>query len=419
MLYSSSVSKLKTLAKDKFKEKGIYGVNLEDWKYTDIRRFLVSSFSFDLEKKFSSKIDSETKKYLENFSRLDAFKIIFIDGELFSIDRVEKPNFFLLTVKEVLNSNKGVYRELFESSLKKTSLKENLPFNLLNMSYFEDGFFLYVKENEEIKKPILVLDLTTGSRVKQGYAPRNFIQLGKNSSICLIENIKRKDFEKSLYCGVLEAFLADGADLSHTRVLDYGRSSFSFSSLNIFQSKFSNYNLKSFLFSGKVVRNEMFSFLEGEGANADISSLSAVSEKQHIDSFIELYHKASHTTSSQKIKGIYGGESCGVFSGGIEVLKGANKVSAFQSSSNLLLDKKSKVKARPQLKIFTDDVKCSHGSSIGQLDEEALFYLRSRGIGEVEAKEMLIKAFANEILDLVDVDIINSHISKYFAKLFN
>jgi Fe-S cluster assembly protein SufD len=212
-------------------------------------------------------------------------------------------------------------------------------------------------------------------------------------------------------CGVSEILIDDNAHVQHYKIGVEGANAYHVSSTHVRQNRDSRYDLKLFSLGGSLVRNEVYPMLCDEGIESYLSGLTVVGGEQHVDNFTVVEHAKPHSSSNQVFKGIYGGNSRGVFTGTIVVAEQAQKTNAFQSSANLLLSETAQVDTRPQLKIWADDVKCSHGATIGQLDDEALFYLRSRGINSVEAKSMLIRAFANEVLESVGIEQIRDYVS--------
>ncbi|MCC6933552.1 MAG: Fe-S cluster assembly protein SufD [Deltaproteobacteria bacterium] len=273
----------------------------------------------------------------------------------------------------------------------------------LNTAYFTSGLVLRISKNQSIDKPIQII-FAQSSKEAASFFAKVFIVLEAGASCSVVETyVGDKQADNYLSCVQIEISLAEGAQLKHVKVGHNGESSYHLAGTRIHQAAHSNYEHGVFFYSGKLVRNEIYSVLQGQGADVVLKGLSRLDGQEVVDNFINVEHAAPNCTSNQRFKGIYDGKSHGVFTGTIVVKEGAQKTNGYQSNANILLSSTAKVDARPQLKIWADDVKCSHGETCGALDEEALFYLQARGIPQAQAKQMLVTAFAQEIIDGINI----------------
>lgn len=272
----------------------------------------------------------------------------------------------------------------------------------LNAALFTDGFVVHIPKNVVLEKPLQIINILL-SEESLMVQQRNLIVLDENSAANIVicdHTLSAQDF---LTNSVTEVYLNDGARLDLNSLQNEHNGAVKVSSVFINQEQNSNLSNNTYTLHGGLVRNNLKIMLNGEGAEANATGLFLTDKTQHVDNYVFINHAKPHCTSNQMFKGVLDDVSTGSFNGRILVSRDAQKTLAYQKSSNLLLTADAKMSARPQLEIYADDVKCSHGSTVGQLDQEALFYLRSRGIGKPEAKLLLMFAFAHEIVDQIKI----------------
>jgi Fe-S cluster assembly protein SufD len=234
--------------------------------------------------------------------------------------------------------------------------------------------------------------------------PRSVIAAARGSRLQIVESHVALNGGVYLTNAVTDLFVADGASVDHCRIqLDSPRA-FHVSGVHSRQTRDSRCTLHNLDIGGRLVRHDVVSILDGAGADCRLNGLFLTGEKQHVDNHTVLDHARPHGSSRELYKGILGGRSRAVFNGRIVVRPDAQKTDAKQSNPNLLLSAEALAHTRPQLEIYADDVKCTHGATIGRLDEEALFYLRSRGIAEADARHLMIASFAGEVLDGISIE---------------
>lgn len=371
----------------------------EDWKYTDL--------SFLSKRKLHlSEVRAIDRSIITNFlgegwgNRYWA-ELIFINGiccpELCRMPEKDS-GVKVLSLAESLADIGGRQPagSNFSSYFSSLSPYQQHPFVALNTALFQNGLILAFDEGVKISKPFHIAHITTVSDALIN--PRLLCLVGQDSEVLLTESYANTEGSASLSNGVAECFVERGAKLGYTKILSYDNNAVHLSNFAVKVKDQAEFDAQIFSFGGKVVRNEMDVELAGERISADLRGLTVLNDSQHVDNHICVKHCRPCSTSKQLFKGIYDDKARGVFSGTIIVEQAAQKTVAFQSNQNLLLSEDARIETRPQLKIWADDVKCSHGATVGQLDEEALFYLRSRGLLEQHARQLLVSAFANEVV---------------------
>jgi Fe-S cluster assembly protein SufD len=303
-------------------------------------------------------------------------------------------------------------REKVEPHLARYADSRKEAFTALNTAFFEDGAFVFLPRSLALQKPIYLLHLNTGSETPRIANPRNLIMAGENSQGTILEDYVSLGAGVSFTNVVTEVVAGEQAVLHHYRIERESTEVFHVSTLSIQQGRSTTVNSHSVLTGGALVRNNIQPVLAGEGGNCLINGLFIGNGRQHLDNYMKVEHRSAHCASHQFYNGILDGESRGVFHGRILVCKGAQQTDSKQTNRNLLLSDTVQMDTKPQLEIFADDVKCTHSATIGQIDEEALFYLRSRGLDEAAAKGLLLFAFASECLERMNPGLIRNYLAK-------
>jgi Fe-S cluster assembly protein SufD len=275
----------------------------------------------------------------------------------------------------------------------------NSPFDLLNTAFTDSGMCIVLEKNTLVKSPIRILFISNGERSIM-VNPRVNVDIGESSSLTFIEQ-HVGDATSFFQNESVFITLGDNAQLNHVRIQSNSEFTQNISNLNVNQAADSQYEFFQLVDGSKLGRSNICVQLGGENAQCNINSLTLSKNNQHIDNNIIVNHNSAQTQSSQFVKSILFDTSTGVFNGRTVVHENAQKITAQQTNKNILLSKKAKMNANPQLEIYADDVKCSHGSTTGQIDEDALFYLQSRGINKQDAMELMVVGFANEVLDKI------------------
>jgi len=281
--------------------------------------------------------------------------------------------------------------------------RDGNAFSALNAAFLEDGAFVRVPEGTMISEPVHLVFLSEPAFEPTVSHPRNLFVLERGSQATVVETYIGTAGETYFTNAVTEVALGEGAVLDFYKIERESEAAFHVATMEVRQARDSQFTSHSITFGGALARNDLNVVLDGEGAGCSLNGLFVGSGAQLLDNHTLIDHAKPHGTSRELYKGIMDGKSRGIFHGKIIVRPDAQKSDAMQTNKNLLLSKEALVNSTPALEIFADDVKCRHGSTIGQLDAGAMFYLRSRGIGEEEARALLIYAFASDVASKIRV----------------
>jgi len=289
-------------------------------------------------------------------------------------------------------------------------------FVALNTALFEDGAFIEVKPNTHLEKVIVLVFVTTPAAKPQMTHPRNLILVGTGAQASFVElhvGLPGYPYLKNV---VTEVVAGENAVVDYTRIQDEGTGGYHVGILQLEQARSSSVTTHTISIGSSLDREEARAVLNGEGAEALLHGLYVISGHQHVDNHTLIDHAKPHCSSREVYKGVLDGHAGGVFNGKIAVRQDAQKTDSKQSNKNLLLSEDATINTKPQLEIYADDVKCTHGATIGQIDPEAVFYLRSRGIGLEQARNLLIQAFANDILDRIKFEPLRASLRRVLAE---
>jgi Fe-S cluster assembly protein SufD len=288
---------------------------------------------------------------------------------------------------------------------------ERDPFCALNTAFAEDGAYVNVSRGTAVKQPIHLLFISTSAGAPAMTHPRNLIVVDDEGEASIVEDYVSfgGDATPAFSNAVTELVAGGNATVAHTMIEREHPQTYNFSTLRIEQARSANIASHSLLLGGGLVRNNVHPVLAGEGGECLINGLFIGSSRQHLDNYMLVEHRSPHCASRQFYNGILEDRAHGVFHGRIIVHKNAQKTDAKQTNRNLLLSDDAQIDTKPQLEIYADDVKCTHGATIGQIAEDASFYLRSRGIDEGEARRLLLQAFAGECLDRMKADALRDY----------
>ncbi|MEK7341221.1 MAG: Fe-S cluster assembly protein SufD, partial [Candidatus Binatota bacterium] len=277
-------------------------------------------------------------------------------------------------------------------------------FVALNTALMRDGAFVYVPAGEMVKEPIQLLFISVAGKEATVSHPRNLIVIGRGGQATVVESYCGVEEEIYFTNAVTEIVVGENGVGEHYKVQREGGKAFHIATLQARLERNSNFSSHSISLGGALVRNEVNAVLDGEGGECTLNGLYMVSGGQHVDNHTRIDHVKAHCNSRELYKGVLDGKSRGVFSGKIYVHEGAEKTDAKQTNNNLLLSQEALIDTKPQLEIYNNDVKCAHGSTIGQLDQDAIFYLRSRGISREDARNLLTYAFASDVISRIRID---------------
>jgi Fe-S cluster assembly protein SufD len=303
-----------------------------------------------------------------------------------------------------------------EAHLARHVRTEEHAFTALNTAFFRDGAFLFLPRGAVLNEPVHLVFLSTAPAEAAVSYPRNLIVAGANSRLTVAETYAGLSGGVYFSNAVTEVLVEEGAAVDHYKVQQEGPAGFHVAVTQVEQHRSSTFSSTFLGFGGSLVRNEVRVLLAGEGCECTLNGLYQAAQRQHMDNFTVIDHAQAHCASHELYKGILDGLAHGVFNGKIFVRQDAQKTDAKQTNQTLLLSDHATINTKPQLEIYADDVKCTHGATVGQLDEEAAFYLRSRGIGRDEARSLLTFAFANDVLSRVQIDSIRNRLEQDLLK---
>ena len=301
---------------------------------------------------------------------------------------------------------------LVERYLTRLAPYEDQPFTALNTAFLRDGAFLQIAANAVIEQPIHLLFVATAHQKATVHHPRVLIVAGENSQARIVESYAGLRDAPYFTNAVTEIVAGPNAVIDHYKLLRESLQAFHIASMHISLGRSSSFSSHSITLGGALVRNDVNALLNGEGIDCTLNGLYVVNGRRLIDNHTMVDHAKPHCSSHELYKGILDDNAQAVFNGKIVVQPDAQKTDAKQTNKALLLSEHAQINTTPQLEIFADDVRCTHGATVGQLDHEAMFYLRSRGLSQARARNVLIHAFASDILDRIKIAPIRAHLDR-------
>jgi len=395
-----------------FSKSGFPTREMEDWRDTD------------LSKTFSGKYSTIFEPSHEEISIDQVFKCNIHDLETDQISLLN--GWYIDKNKPLVKSANGVisgslaaameeYPEIFEAHYAKYADSKKDGFQALNLAFAQDGFFIYVPDNVVVDKPmqmVSIINWNEGLFIQT----RNLVILGKNSKMTMVHCDDSTNQEAMFKNSVTEVFVDEGANLEHYKLQNLNNQSTLINATWFKQMKDSSLKSNAITLNGGLIRNYTHVTMDGEGASAEVYGVYLMDKSQHVDNQVFIDHAKPNCYSNELFKGILDEEASAVFNGHVLVRKDAQKTNAFQNNKNILMSDTARANAKPFLEIYADDVKCSHGATVGQLDPEAMFYLRSRGICEANSRLLLLYAFAGEIVDKVSIDALKIRVDDMIRK---
>jgi Fe-S cluster assembly protein SufD len=388
---------------DRFAEWGLPSTRDEEWKYTSLAPLVATPL--DLAADATREVPSEEDLARFSMGPASWSRLVFVDGRYvakLSTIRPLPPGGRLGSLAEALITDEPTVRA--HLAAEPSAAESPAAFGALNAAFWPDGAFLHVPAGVSLEEPIQLLFVATAPQTPRADHPRSLIVLEPESRAVLVESYVALGDEAYLTNVSTEIALGPGAVLDHHRIVLEGRQGFHVGRTRVRQGPDSRFASCAVTLGGRLVRNDIDARLDAEGAECALNGLFVVGGVQHVDTHTVVDHVQPRTTSRQLYKGVLDGRARGVFNGRVVVRPGANGTDAHQTNKNLILSDGVEVDSKPQLEIFADDVKCSHGAADGQLAEDAIFYLESRGLDEVAARTLLTHGFANEVLGRIRVE---------------
>jgi Fe-S cluster assembly protein SufD len=404
---------LRRKAISKFAEFGFPTGKDEEWKYTRVEPIVKTPYQFVLEASSNGVTSAEIESV--SFGALKGPRLVFVNGfyspKLSDVSRLP-PGVKVGSLREAF-SKEG---KLLESYLGRSVELEKNAFALLNTAFVQDGAFLYFGEGKQVSEPIHLVFISLAGERAVLAQPRNLIVAGKGSQATVIETYAGIRAGSYFTNAVTEIVLEEEAHLDHNKFLRESPAGFHVGSTHVSQKSKSFLSSASVSWSGRIVRNSLRVILGAEETECLLNGLYVVSSGQHVDNSILIDHAKPHGTSNELYKGILNGKGTAVFNGKIIVREDAQKTDAHQVNKNLLLSEEATVDTKPHLEIFADDVKCTHGAAVGELDEEAIFYLKTRGITDTLARNILTYGFASDVIGRIKVSSIREELNRLLAE---
>lgn len=377
----------------------------EEWKYTNLaplyaQKFQPSTFS----------LQPSTFSLQPSSLSPDFYTLVFINGiyDEANSQELDEPGITLCNLKTAIKK----YPE--EVNLHLAKHAKSSIFTALSTAYINDGVFLKVKSGYTLDKPVQILYITTGAD-NLLIQPRNLFIIGKNAQAKIVETYTAQDQSTSFTNAVTESVVDRNGRLEHIKIQEESLKTFHISNTGITLEKESTYASYNINFGGSIVRNDLNARFNGEHAHCTLNGLYIAQGTQHIDNHTLIDHAVPNCESHEMYKGVLDHTSRAVFNGKVFVRKDAQKTNAFQENKTVLLSDSARIDTKPQLEIFADDVKCSHGATIGKLSDQSIFYLRARGISEQLAKTIIINAFANDAVHTITIDSVRQQIEERVA----
>lgn len=389
----------------------------EDWKYTNVAELLQAQYQ---QPKFVDIKTADISPFL--FEGLDTYLLVFVNGKynnvLSSTDELSK-KIIIHDISSGLEEGR-LTKTTASAFLNKWASEANNSFMVLNTAFAQNGIYIYVPDGLVLNRPVHILNIAHAEEEPTVISPQKIIVAGENSKLTIIETYHHLTHSQQTYFTntVTQLVLKRNAVVDHYRIQDEGENAFFINNTEVDQMRDSTYSSYVVDLGGKLVRNNLSSILKDSGTSTNFYGIYVGINKQHIDNQTFIDHAYPNCNSNELYKGVLTDNAKGVFNGKIIVRPDAQKTNAFQKNHSLVLSKGASMNSKPQLEIFADDVKCSHGATIGQLNEDALYYMRSRGLSKKEAISVLKQAFLTEITELINIDPVRAKVEQMLVDKF-
>jgi Fe-S cluster assembly protein SufD len=389
------VNAARASAMDRFVELGFPTTKNEDWHFTSVAPIVERDFTF-----VAARTGDVSLGDLGAFAFGDEWQtMVFVNGrfapELSSLDRLD-PRVRVLSLAEAWSEAPELAKRVG------TILTDQPTFTALNSAFMPDGYVVHVPKDVAVHTPIHCLFVTDAHAAKTVMYPRNLVVVDRNARATVLESYVALGDASYFTNAVTEVSVADGATLHHYKIQREARRAFHVGTIEANQGRDSHYVSFSFATGGSLSRTNVYTKLAGEGCGSTLNGLYMLDGEQHCDHQTRIEHVAPNCFSREVYKGVLDGRSHGVFNGKVYVHPAAQKTDGKQTNNTLLLSKEAQVDTKPQLEIFADDVKCTHGATVGKLDDLALFYMKSRGMNAEAARRLLIYAFCADVLETIE-----------------
>lgn len=392
-----------------FEQLGIPTAKNEAYKYTNLNPLFGKGFEPIV------KSTELTVAKLHTFPFIKSNRLVFIDGKYSEqYSHIIDKNVVISNLQKEFHDNNPVVSEYFS----KIAAYNTESLVALNTAFANDGAFIHIPANTVLENPVLLIYLTSGN-LETGIAqPRNLIVVEKNAQAQIIESYQNPNGTIAFSNKVTEIYLKENALLSFYKLMMNEANYHHIGATSAIQEKQSVLNVFTANFGGSLVRNNLSTAFKGENAEANLYGIYVLNNKDHVDNHLFIDHAVPNCLSNQLYKGLIDDKATGVFNGKIMVRQDAQKTNAFQSNKNMLLSEDATINTKPELEIYADDVKCSHGATIGQMDKNALFYLKTRGLDDATAKNIMFQAFVGEVIEKVSIEPLKNYLLEKLHEKF-
>ena len=396
-----------------FEKIGLPTSKNENWRSTNLHNVYEQKFTIGDEKPLFDKEINEIFRCNVHGFNTNVFALLngwYYSSEETQLQILEDG----IVVGSIIAAQKK-YPEVFEKHFNEIAKPDHHGLSSVNAALFTDGLFIYVPDNVQLKKAVQLIKMVNRD-TNIMINTRNLIIVGKNSSLSFLHCDDSINQHSGFLVTNTEVVLGENASLDLYKLQNLNNNTTLVNSTFVQQEKSSTLNVNVLTFNGGIIRNEFTVDLIGEGADANISGMYLMDDNQHVDNQVKVIHSAPNCTSSELFKGVLDDKASGVFNGYIYVARDAQKTIAFQKNANILMTSTASIDTMPFLEIYADDVKCSHGATVGQLDKDALFYLMQRGISENDAKLLLMYAFITEVTNKISIAALKDSIDDMVKK---
>ena len=410
---NKGLSALREDAFSVFSKMGIPTVKHEEWKYTRISGLFNKDYHFPLDLS-SSSINAADIDSLRLPGHEESNELFFINGIFsFSHSHIRSAELVVLPLEEAAVNE---YKDIVEANLGHSSRYQKDGINALNTAFVHGGVFIHTKKGLITEHPVYIYNITDTRQGSIFSQPRSLIHIAENAQVQLVETYATLGNAESFTNQVMEIVAEKGSVVEYYKIQNDAFHTNQVSTTHIRQTGKSYVHTVTVSLNGGIVRNNLNVILEAESCEAHLYGLYFQKGQSHVDNHTVVDNVKPNCFSNELYKGVMNDEAAGVFNGKIFVRPQAQKTNAYQSNKNILLSDSASVNTKPQLEIFADDVKCSHGCTVGQLDDEALFYLRSRGVPEKIAKSLLVQAFATDILEHIKPEPVRTYVEQLISE---
>lgn len=407
---SSAFHQKKRAALAEFDKLGFPTTRNEEWKYSNVKDLISVSYNFNA----GSSLELADLEDLK-IPAQDANIIYFVNGHYNAeLSRIisSQDQIMISSLSEAYKSNPALVNSYFNELVK----DQDDAFTALNTAFAQDGIFIHIADNKVVEHPVILRFLSDARTEHVGSQPRNIISVGRNAQVKLAEAFRTLGTQRSFTNAVTEIYVAEDANVEYYKVQNESDNAYHIGTTQVRMLDRSHFYAGTVTLNGRFTRNNLNIILDGESCDAHMYGLYFPDGTQHVDNHTVADHRKPNSESNELYKGILRDKSKGVFNGKIFVREDAQKTNAFQSCKNIVLSTEATMNTKPQLEIFADDVKCSHGTTTGQIDEEALFYMRSRGISRPEAMALLMFAFCADVVSQIKIDSVREYLENVIAQ---